>query len=111
MASDDEQEKSEGFYVVFSEVLHKNLVIPQEWIYDYSNAKQSNNGLNGNQDYLMFYTTKVDGHKKGIPKSTYDPNFGAKLLTSATKVPESFTFLGNLMKSYGKYLHSPNSYQ
>lgn len=93
---------SEGFYVVYSEVLHKNLVIPQEWIYDFSNAKQSNNGLNGNQDYLMFYTTKADGYKDGIPQGTYDPNFGAQLLISAVVLPESFTFEGNLIKCYGK---------
>lgn len=71
------------FFVVYLPILKRNVIIPIEWINDVGNhlEKFINNGLNKNQRFLCYYTTKAAAFIGDQPDKNHAPNFGLALVT------------------------------
>lgn len=77
------------YFVVFLPALKKNVVLPAEWIYNVGDhlEKFINNGLNKNQWFLCYYTTKEaafnDDHQ---PNKDAIPDFSLDLITKESDI-------------------------
>lgn len=71
------------FFVIYLPPLKKNVIVPTEWIFDVGNhlEKFINKGLNTNQWFLCYYTTKTAAFIDDQPDKNYDPDFSLELIT------------------------------
>lgn len=75
------------FFVMYLPTLKENVIIPVEWINDVGQhlEKFINNGLNKNQRYLLYYTTKEAAFIGDRPDKNYSPDFNRALVTKVNR--------------------------
>lgn len=64
------------FVVVYIKSVKKNVVVPENWIYDINQELLKNKGVNKNRDVLVYWS--VDGLIDDVPNGDYIPNFQAE---------------------------------
>lgn len=63
------------FVVVYLKDAKKNIIVPEEWIFDLDEQKLKNHGANSNQNYLVFWSYYGIYGDDDIPNAAYEPNF------------------------------------
>lgn len=98
------------FFVVFLPPLRKNVIIPANWIYNIEDhlEKFINNGLNKNQWFLFYYTTKPQAFVNNAndqPDEDFTPDFTLDLITEI-EAGDDFdgVFFGVLVNFKSEYL-------
>lgn len=84
-----------GYFVVFSRLVQKNIILPASWIQDIARhyEKFLNNSLNHSQVFLCFYPEAASHafDDDGCPDKNFKPDFHS---TSC--------FMGKLKRYYGE---------
>lgn len=91
------------FVVVLIKVVKKYVVIPESWIYDVSEEKLKNNGVNRNQDVLIFWSNDAIGEDER-PDGEYEPNFNLEILSvhPPTNGIAHGCYIGRIIRYFGK---------
>lgn len=93
------------FFVMYLFTLKKNVIIPIQWINDVGKhlEKFIYNGLNKNQWFLCYYTTKEDAFIDDRPNENYAPDFDLALVTKVNQNDEfDGCFVGKLVHFHRK---------
>lgn len=94
------------YFVIYLSTLNKRVIIPTEWINDVGNhlEKFINNGLNKNQLFLCYYTTKAAAFIGDKPDKNYVPDFKLDLVTKINDNGEfDGCFIGQLVHFNREY--------
>lgn len=90
------------FVVVHIKSAKKNVVVPENWIYDINQELLKNKGVNGNRDILVFWS--LDGLVDDIPNDEYAPNFTvekAEAFPLPSGVKEA-CYIARMVRYFGK---------
>lgn len=70
------------YFVVYLEAIEKNVIVPAGWIDNIGEhlEKFINNGMNNNQFFLCYYTTKPEAFIGNIPDKDYEPDYFANFI-------------------------------
>lgn len=91
------------FAVVLLKIPKKYVVVPEVWIYDINEEKLKNNGVNRNQDVLVFWSEDgIDENDR--PNSSIEPNFDSEILSihPPTNGITEDCYIGRVIRYYGK---------
>lgn len=91
------------YFVIFANSLQKHLIVPDRWIQDNNFEKHVHHGLNTNQLYRCFYTSKAEAFDgNGEPKREYPVNHRLDLITADVAPQGDFNVLCQLRRFFCK---------
>lgn len=64
------------FITAFIVSVKKNVIIPEEWVFDVNQELLKNKGVNSNRNVLIYWSKSAIGND-GIPNAMHVPNFSA----------------------------------
>lgn len=89
------------FVTVFITSVKKNIIIPEEWVFDVNQELLKNKGVNSSRDVLIYWSKSAIGID-GIPDAMHVPNFLATKSVVFPPTTEEACYLARVTHYFGE---------